>query len=348
MQVSSKTAIIAIALLAAAPLFGQNAISVKAGMVNVADGEVYLAGKAVEPKGADIIQIAAGDLLRTGEGRAEILLTPGAFLRMPDQSSFSLDRTGLDDVRLTLTGGSALIEVAELLDSNSITVKLNDAEISLSKAGLYRFTFDPANIRVYEGEAVVRTSAGEQRLKKSRQLTESAGVWQAGRFDTDETDALFRWSRRRSEYVAMANRSSARMASSYVGSWGGRTSGWLFNPYFGTFTFIPMFGNIGSPFGYYYYSPFLIYRAYEPPQNPIYAGGGGGGSNASSGFGRGAFGSGGGVSTRSSSESYSAIRGDSKGSAGTVSSSSASSGPMFSGGGSHTSSTGSSRGGGKQ
>lgn len=307
MRLFSKSIVIAIALLAAAPLFGQNAISVRAGMINVADGEVFLAGKAVEPKGSDIIQISAGDLLKTGEGRAEVLLTPGAFLRMPDQSAFTLDRTNLEDVRLTLTSGSVLIEVAELLESNSITVKLHDAEITLSKGGLYSFSADPANIRVFEGEALVRTPAGEQKLKKSRQLTESAGIWQVGKFDTDDTDALFRWSRRRSEYVAMANRSSARTVSSFAGAWGGRTSGWLYNPYFGTMTFIPMFANAGSPFGYYYYSPFLVYRAYERPYPGYGYGGGGGGGNGSPNASavRGAYGLGTGTPARPDSSAYS-------------------------------------------
>lgn len=276
---------IAVPLLAAAPIFAQNAISTRAGLVNVADGEVFLAGKAVQPKPSEIVQISAGSLLSTGEGRAEILLTPGSFLRMPDQSAFTLDRTNLEDVCLTLTEGTILIEVAELLEGNSITVRLKDAEARLAKTGLYRFTADPLGIRVYEGEAVVKTPAGEQKLKKSRQLTASANGWEIGKFDTDETDGLHRWSRRRSEYVAMANRSSARTASSFAGAWGGRSSGWLYNPFFGTMTFIPMYATAGSPFGFSYYTPFTVYRAYQP----VYGGGGGSGASAGGGDSRGGF-----------------------------------------------------------
>jgi hypothetical protein len=270
-----------ITLLLSAGLSAQNAISARAGLVNVADGEVFLAGKAVDPKPAEIVQIGRGELLQTAEGRAEVLLTPGSFLRMTEQSEFSLDRTDLEDVCLTLNKGTILIEVAELLDGNLITVKMNDAEVRLSKSGLYRFSSDPMMVRVYDGEAVLKTAAGEQKLKKSRQMTASAEGWTAGRFDTDDTDYLHRWSRRRSEYVAMANRSSAREASSFVGAWGGRTSGWYFNPYFGTYTFMPMFATVGSPFGYMYYTPFTVYRAYQP--QPSYGGGGGGGRGASSG-----------------------------------------------------------------
>ncbi|MBE0657605.1 MAG: FecR domain-containing protein [Bryobacteraceae bacterium] len=266
-------------LLLAAGLSAQTAISARAGLVNVADGEVFLAGKAVDPKPAELVQIGKGELIQTAEGRAEVLLTPGSFLRMTEQSEFTLDRTDLEDVCLTLKKGTILIEVAELLEGNMITVKMNDAEVRLSKSGLYRFSSDPMTVRVYDGEAVLKTAAGEQKLKKSREMVASANGWTAGKFDTDDTDYLHRWSRRRSEYVAMANRSSAREASSFLGSWGGRTSGWYFNPYFGTYTFMPMFSTVGSPFGYMYYTPYTIYRAYQP--QPSY--GGGGGRGASSG-----------------------------------------------------------------
>jgi hypothetical protein len=249
------------------------------------------------------VQIDAGKLFETKEGRAEVLLTPGAFLRMPDQTSFTLESASLEDVRLNLHSGTVLIEIAELLPGNAITVKLNDSETKLLKVGLYRFSGDPAQIRVYDGEVSVTTPAGEQRLRKSRELTASASGWQVDKFDTDDTDPLHRWSRRRSEYIAMANRSSARSATSYASSWSGRSSGWLFNPYFGTYTFIPMFATAGSPFGFMYYTPTTVRQAYQPPP-PVYLGGGGGGSG-SAGFSRGAFGSAAGMPSRSATSSYS-------------------------------------------
>ena len=66
--------------------FAQNAISAKAGLVQVADGEVFVNDKAVENKIAQFTDLKSKDILTTGEGRAEVLLTPGAFLRMTDAS----------------------------------------------------------------------------------------------------------------------------------------------------------------------------------------------------------------------------------------------------------------------
>jgi hypothetical protein len=242
----------------------QNVISAKAGLINAADGDVFLADKQVKLKAGELTDLKAGEVLRTDEGRTEVLLTPGSYLRMLESSSFRLENAKLDDVRVTVLTGSAMVEVDELLDGNHLTVLVNGAEVALAKAGLYRFDTDPFRIRVYEGEANVTTASGQYTMKKSRQLLAADSGYAVSKFDTDDTDALYRWSRRRGEYIAMANRSSARMASAFASAWPGRMSGWYFNPYFGTMTFLPMAGSVYSPFGYYYYTPFTVYQAYVP------------------------------------------------------------------------------------
>ena len=144
-----------------APALAQNAISAKAGMINVADGDVFLVDakggdpRKVEPRVSEFVDIKEGQTLRTADGRAEVLLTPGSFLRMADNSAFKLFSNRLTDVRLELLSGSALIEATEMIDGNEITVLAKDATATLSKGGLYRFDADPARIRVYLGAAVV-------------------------------------------------------------------------------------------------------------------------------------------------------------------------------------------------
>src|SRR5262249_43891659 len=68
-------------------------------------------------------------------------------------------------------------------------------------------------------------------------------------------DQLYRWSKLRSSYLAEANNDAARI---YTGnSWYG--GGWYWDPWFGTYTFIPANGIFYSPFGWGFYSPALIY-----------------------------------------------------------------------------------------
>lgn len=261
----------------------QNLISAKAGVVHLAEGDVFLNGEAIHPKVTEFPSIKEGGLLRTGDGRAEVLLAPGGFLRMAEESEFRMVSTRLSDIRLDVTRGAVLIEVADLLQENNLTVTLRDSSVTLRKTGLYRFDVDAGSLRVYEGEAVAEVKGQRWVLKGSRGLVASAGGWTTEKFDSETGDALYRWSKRRSSYLSMANVSSARTIGSY-GYYGGRLGGgWIFNPWMGMMTFVPMYGTLYSPFGYAYYSPQTVYQVIYYPY-PTYSGGGSRGSRPSAGF----------------------------------------------------------------
>ena len=51
---------------------------------------------------------------------------------------------------------------------------------------------------------------------------------------------------------------------------------WRYNPWYGLVTYIPCGGNIYSPYGYRYWSPYNVMRAYYVPPPPVYNTGGGG------------------------------------------------------------------------
>lgn len=273
-------------------LFAQNAISTKAGTINVADGDVYIGDRLYTPKPSEVTNVPQGEILRTSEGRAEVLLTPGAFLRMPEDSSFRLVNNSLTYVVLEVLRGSVLVEVTELLPENNIRVKVADAIASPLKAGLYRIDAEPTpRIRVFEGEAEIQANDQKTILKGSRELVAANGTWTAEKFDPKETDALYRWAKRRSEYVAMANLSSARLAPTGSGPWGNRSGSWAWNSYFGTMTYLPFANSLYSPFGYAFFNPYTVYRVYAPrpiSNPPAYAGGGNGGFSGP-GFARGPY-----------------------------------------------------------
>jgi hypothetical protein len=284
--------------------FAQNAISAKAGLVQVADGEVFVNDKAVEHKVAQFTDLKSKDTLTTGEGRAEVLLTPGAFLRMTDSSGVRMTSTRLSDVRMDMLKGEAVIEVAELLTDNSITVNVGTAAFELRKGGIYRFDAEPGRIRVYQGEAVAAQGEKTVTVKAGHEFANNGSAWALGRFDTNETDALYRWSSRRSGNIAVANVSAARQAGSSYGSNSGyMNSGmygsgmygygngmygygngmygngmygaggsWMYNPYFGMYTFMPFNGTAFSPFGYAYYTPITVVPVYA--YTPVQGGGG--------------------------------------------------------------------------
>lgn len=259
----------------------QTAVSARAGMINVAEGDVFFlddrgaAPQRVEPRPNELLSMKDGQTLRTEEGRAEVLLTPGAFLRLGESGAVRLLSGRLSSVKLELLEGGALIDVVELLEDNSVIVRLAGAEVELEKAGLYRFDAEPPRVRVFSGQAEVRAAGQAQTLKSGRELRLEGAQWAVRKFNADkETDSLYRWSKRRSGYIAMANVSAARQAGSFWGLNSLRGGTWLWNPYFGFATYLPWGDTVMSPFGYYYYTPRTVYQVYYPPRSaPAFGGG---------------------------------------------------------------------------
>lgn len=257
----------------------QSVISAHSGVIHYVEGRVFVNDNVVELKFAQFPDLKENQELRTEEGRAEILLTPGSFLRIGENSAVRMLSNRLTDTRIEVLSGSALVESTELAKDNGITLLYKGNTMLLAKAGLYRVDSDPARFRAYEGEAIVRSESGQLTLKSSRE-TLLNGVLASNKFDNQVGDELYRWSSRRSSYVATANVSAAR--SAYTNNYGSGSyypgyGGWAFNPWFGMFTFVPYSGMAYSPFGYSYWSPYTAY--YYAPQ--YFYGGGGGGSSSS-------------------------------------------------------------------
>jgi hypothetical protein len=257
--------------------WGQRAISAHSGLVNYLEGKVTLDDKVLEPKFTDLPEVKNSSVLASEEGRAEVLLTPGAFLRLSENSSFRMISNTLWDTRVEVVSGSALIEIDELLKDNSITVQYGEAQIALLKKGLYRLDAgDTGSLKVYDGEARVSLNGDGTTAHKGRQV-ELGTVLSASNFDAKDTDAFYRWSARRGEYIATANVSAARNS---IGS-GFTSSQWVFNPWYGMYTFVPALGFGYSPFGWNYYSPVTVGYLY-----PVYYGGGYGYGGGAGGAGR--------------------------------------------------------------
>lgn len=250
---------ISTAVLGSSAMFAQQVISARSGLIHYVEGRVLLGDQQVESKMGNFPDVKENATLKTGLGRAEVLLTPGVFLRVGENSSFRMITNRLIDTRLEFLSGSALVEADDILKDNSVTVVFRDATVRPVKSGLYRFDSNPPALRVFDGEAAVETPSGKLVVKEGRMLPFDGGL-AAVKFDKETTDGLDRWSRRRAETVAMANISAARSLRSR----GVTSSLWAWNPYYGMFTFIPARGVWSSPYGYRFWSPYEVYRIYEP------------------------------------------------------------------------------------
>jgi hypothetical protein len=252
--------------LTASIAVAQPVISAKSGVVQHVEGRVLLNGEITRPKFAQFPELKTGQSLATEEGRVEMLLTPGVFLRMPENSEVKMLSNSLTNTGLEIVSGSALIEVAELLKDNAIYFQVGDARIQMEKSGLYRIDTNPMRLQVYEGRADVVTSAGKLTAKKGNQVDLDAAKLASAKFDTKTSDEFYRWSSRRTSYISAANVTSARTAgsSSYTSGGNAGLGSWNWNPYFGMFTYMPMRGVYYSPFGSAFYSPGAIQSMYFP------------------------------------------------------------------------------------
>jgi hypothetical protein len=280
------------ALAGSISLWGQSAISAHSGMIHYVEGKVLLEGQPVDPKFGEFPEVKNDQVLQTEAGRAEVLLTPGVFLRISENSSFRMLSNRLSDTALEVLSGSTLFEVDELLKDNAITVRYKDATVSLSKRGLYRFDAEASRLRVYDGDAQAIYGVKTIEVHKGRQVELDEALTTTG-FDIKDTDSFYNWASRRSEYVAAANVSSARAAGNSplpVGSGcynspssfavnspgsincGGNPYGsWAWNPYYGMFTYLPGFGYGYSPFGWSLYSPYTVGSIFVPGLYSPYA-----------------------------------------------------------------------------
>ena len=274
---------LAIGVLVTGSAFAQYMISAHSGVVQYVEGRALLDGNPVEPHGGQFPNIKQNQVFRTEEGKAEVLLTPGVFLRMSENSSVRMLSTQLTDTRVEILSGSALVECEDLPKDNAVTLVYKSNTMLLVKHGLYRVDAEQGLFKVYDGEAIVKGESGQLTLKRGKE-TSLNGVLMAESFDPKAEDELYRWSDRRSGYLAKANISSATAINSGLSGygWGGfgfggygyspmGWGGWMFNPMFGMYTFVPYDGYMFSPFGYGFWSPFTVWQA------PVYYGGGGGG-----------------------------------------------------------------------
>jgi hypothetical protein len=264
---------ICLALAIAAPgLWAQNVISARSGLIHYVEGNVTLEGQKVKPKNGEFPIVEKGQTLATEDARAEVLLTPGVFLRLGSQSSFKMVSNLLSDTRLEVLSGTAIIEVDELPKGNSVVVMYHDARISPLKHGLYRLDVADNRFRVFDGEAQVVQGDQTSQVKAGHQI-EFGSVFLAGKFDRKVGDNLDSWAANRSQRIAQANLTAANMVSSGSGGASSYTSSnWVWNPYFGLFTYLPSSGFGYNPYGWAIYSPRTVgyYYAY---QQPAYYGG---------------------------------------------------------------------------
>ena len=282
-----KRALPALALLAMAlSAFGQDRkplepdeqsqymVSAKAGAVNIVDGDVsFKRGKS------DWDTLIAGDELRAGDavktasdGRVEVLLSPGSFLRLAGDSEFLFSSTSVYNLRLKVVRGSVIVEASAV--ESPIVVNAGQSRFSIVKDGIYRFTTEADG----NGVAMVRKGRllfADTTVKDGKKIVVLAGgTPMITSFDKKAQDEFDVWSKDRAKTLIAANRKlserTIRRSLSMVR--GGNL--WLYDPFFRTYTFLPYGYGYNSPYGggYRTCNPYNPWRNGYPAVEPSAAG----------------------------------------------------------------------------
>lgn len=239
----------------------QNSRPAQPGTVNYVEGQASIGSQELSPSSAGSTQLQAGQSLTTQTGKVEVLLVPGAFLRIDANSSVKMVNPGLATTEVEIDKGRAMVEATDINKNNDIRVDEDGVTTSILKNGLYDFDADQNTIRVFNGKADVLLNDKKIDLGKEREIVLNAGAkpkpqdFDARKFEDD----FFRWSALRSGYLSEASVDQARIYVNGGPGWFG--PGWYWDSGFECYTFIPGEGIFYSPFGWAFYSPFAVYRS---------------------------------------------------------------------------------------
>lgn len=191
---------------------GQSVISARSGVLNFSEGSVFIDNQPVHAQAGTFPNIHAGSTLRTDQGRAEVLLTPGVFLRLDRNSAIRMVSTELTDTRVEFKQGSAIVDSTEAQSGNSPAVLYWGAEVRFSKPGVYRLDAEPAPVlQVYTGEANVKHDGTSSAVDPSKEFFFLAGT-ETNKYGDGNFDAFYDWAKNRGDLIAADNRSAAESA----------------------------------------------------------------------------------------------------------------------------------------
>jgi hypothetical protein len=257
--VSPLLAVLAVSI----PAWGQSVISTHSGVVYFFEGSVLLGDQPLEQKFGKFPDIGAGHELRTEDGRAEVLLTPGIFLRMGEKSRIRMISTTLADTRVELLAGSAVVEAREAAaPDTSALVIYKGWKVRVPRRGIYRIDAEPAQIQVFKGDAEVLAEGNTEAVPvKEGEVLPLAAVLVTDKTTPGLNDSFDHWAMDRSQAIYADNATAAQIIDdpSAIDNSGLALGGLSYFPMTG----VPSLGMI-SPYGLSFWSPF------QPMLNSLY------------------------------------------------------------------------------
>jgi hypothetical protein len=251
----------AIILLTTLPADGQSVVSTHSGTIHYFEGSVYVDDKLLESHPGRFSSIPQSGVLRTQDGRAEVLLTPGVFVRVAERSAIRMLANALSNTRVELVAGSAIVDSAQLTPDTSVTLLCKNWSVRSHEEGVYRIDYDPPRLWVLKGEAEVSAGAREQAvLVKQGNDVPLEPVLVPEKSLDQPRDALSTWAEGRQQSISTDNAIAANIQDP--------ASLTATSPGYDAFTNFPMLGL--SSLGPGWTTPYDAFLIYQPGFNSIY------------------------------------------------------------------------------
>ncbi len=217
------------------------------GLLNYMQGQVRLDGRSVSPRLVGSEALQPSQVLETEDSKAEVLLTPGAFLRIGNHSAVRMLSTSVENSRIRLVKGKALLRADKVI-KHTLSIMMDGTTTRIDQKGLYGFNARQETIGVLQGRATIYEGDSRFILKKGHELAFAGGQ----PFNTQklskqafESGRLFRWSRLRDKIESKA-RQSVQRTIAQRGRWHG--PGWYWSHFWGFYAYVPSAGAYFSPY----------------------------------------------------------------------------------------------------
>ncbi len=247
----------------------QDVVSASAGVLHYFEGTVILDDKPIEHKAAVFPSLNNESTLKTEKGRAELMLTPGAYLRLDDNSAIRMVSNSLVKTRLDLTKGSAIVDTLNATAADALVLSYEGSEVRFPKPGIYRLDSDVGELQVYSGECTV-TRHGASTTVDSSHLYYFLLQITTRKFGDGATDEFYDWASNRSDVIADQNQLASADQNDALGTDPGNGgSMYVVPPIYAS----PGYATPATPlFGYSQYgggvnNPFYVYQ--QSPYSPF-------------------------------------------------------------------------------
>ncbi len=187
----------------------QDVVSASSGVLQYFEGAVDLDDHAIEHKAAVFPSLKDESVLKTGKGRAELLLTPGVFLRLDEETAVKMLSNSLSDTRIELLRGTVLLDNLNAPPSGAITLLYKGSSVHFPQPGIFRIDASLSELQAYSGQAEVRRGSGSASAVEAQHLYDFVLAFTMLQFSDGDGDEFYDWAHNRSDLIVAQNEQAA-------------------------------------------------------------------------------------------------------------------------------------------